>query len=365
MLVKDGDAFDLLNDKNNKNKGIIATVYPQWQNYAGAWLSDEVKPEFKAEQFFTAFGNGEVVLSKAVAGKVRVAKENKLLAISIADISGGVLAKVILPEGSKAVVKQGDEVAVGSKLAIIPRYASIKDAWIADTLKKKTFWGRLGEEISVESGSFTRYFLNTLFITVMTIIAVIFSSTFVAYGFARFKFPFRDQLFLIMISTMMIPAQVTLIPTFVIFTKLGWVNTYLPFIVPLFFGGSAFNVFLLRQFFMTIPYELDDAAKIDGCNYMQIFTIIMLPLVKPALVTVGIFAFVASWNDYLGPLVYLRAPQNIKTLAVGLSDFTSKKGSNFAYLMAASLVMLLPILGVFFLGQKYFIEGIVTSGLKG
>ncbi len=214
------------------------------------------------------------------------------------------------------------------------------------------------------SETFTTYSLNTIFITVVAIIGVLSSSTLVAYGFARFRFPGRDILFLVMISTMMVPAQVTMIPTFILFKWLGWLDSFKPLLVPTFFGGGAFNIFLVRQFFMTIPYELDDAAKIDGCNFFQIFYIILLPLVKPALATVAIFSFVYNWNDFMNPLIYINSSSKY-TLALGLQTFTTMYGSNYSSMMAASTIVLLPILIVFFFGQRYFIEGVATSGLKG
>ncbi|MGD0566231.1 MAG: carbohydrate ABC transporter permease, partial [Candidatus Goldiibacteriota bacterium] len=171
-------------------------------------------------------------------------------------------------------------------------------------------------------------------------------------------------LFLVMVSTMMIPAQVTMIPTFMLFKYVGWIDTFLPLIVPTFFGGGAFNIFLMRQFFMTIPYELDDAAKIDGCNYFQIFWTILLPLVKPAMATTAIFGFVYNWNDFMNPLIYLNSTSNY-TLALGLQTFTTMYGTDYNLMMAASTIVLLPILLIFFFGQRFFIEGVATSGLKG
>jgi ABC-type glycerol-3-phosphate transport system permease component len=194
----------------------------------------------------------------------------------------------------------------------------------------------------------------------------VFSAALVAFGFARIKFPGKTPLFIILISTMMIPFQVTMIPTFLLFASLGWINTYLPLIVPAFFGGGAFFIFLLRQFFMTIPRDLDEAAIIDGCGSFGIFWRIMLPLSKPALTTVAVFSFIAHWNDFLGPLIYLNSPK-MYTLAVGLSFFQSRftGGTNFSLLMAASLIVLLPVLLVFFFSQRFFIEGITLTGIKG
>ncbi|MFP4467028.1 MAG: carbohydrate ABC transporter permease [Candidatus Goldiibacteriota bacterium] len=262
---------------------------------------------------------------------------------------GGVIHQIPMPKGTSLKVKTGDVAQVGQRIAVIPpQWRNYADAWAPKAL----------------SETFNRYLLNTIFVTVMGILGVLFSSSFVAYGFARFKFPGRDPLFLVMISTMMVPVQVTMIPTFILFKYLGWIDTFAPLIVPTFFGGGAFNIFLMRQFFMTIPYELDDAAKIDGCNYFQIFSIILMPLVKPALATIAIFGFVYNWNDFLNPLIYLNSSSNY-TLALGLQVFTTMYGSYYHLMMAASTIVLMPILIVFFLGQRYFIEGVATSGLKG
>jgi len=216
------------------------------------------------------------------------------------------------------------------------------------------------------STNFTRFLFNTCMITFPAMFGQVFSAALVAFGFARINFPGKTFLFIILISTMMIPFQVTMIPTFLLFASLGWINTYLPLIVPAFFGGGAFFIFLLRQFFMTIPRDLDEAAIIDGCSQFGIFWRIMLPLSKPALTTVAVFSFIAHWNDFLGPLIYLNSPR-MYTLAVGLSFFQSRftGGTNFSLLMAASLIVLLPVLIVFFFSQRFFIEGITLTGIKG
>lgn len=269
--------------------------------------------------------------------------------VKILSKSGYTIYEYNLPKGTKFYIKDGDAVKVGQHIAtIMPQWHNYIEAWAPKALNE----------------TFNTYLLNTVIITTSAIIGVLLSSTFVAYGFARFRFPFRDLLFLLMISTMMIPVQVTMIPTFILFKYLGWIDTFLPLIVPTFFGGGAFNIFLIRQFFMTIPYELDDAAKIDGCNYFQILYIILLPLVKPALITVAIFGFVYNWNDFLNPLIYLNSSSKY-TLALGLQTFTTMYGSYYHLMMAASTIVLLPVLIVFFLGQRYFIEGVATSGLKG
>lgn len=204
---------------------------------------------------------------------------------------------------------------------------------------------------------------NTLIITVLTVSGQLLSSALVAYGFARLKFPGRDFLFMLVISTMMLPSQVTMIPVFIIFRTLGWVDTLKPLIVPSFLGANAFAIFLLRQFFLTIPKELEDAARIDGCGSLRIFFQIMLPLAKPAMVTVGIFAFMGSWNDFFGPLIYLNS-ESMRTLAIALQTFQGQFTAEWNLLMAASVVVLLPVLVIFFSLQQYFVQGIVLTGLK-
>jgi multiple sugar transport system permease protein len=163
---------------------------------------------------------------------------------------------------------------------------------------------------------------------------------------------------------MLLPPQVTMIPTFILWTIPGWIDSLKPLIVPAFFGGGAFFIFLLRQFFLTIPTELEDAARIDGCGNFRIFWHVALPLSKPALTTVALFSFVANWNDFLGPLIYTQTIEK-KTLAVGLNAFKTLHGTEYHLLMAASVAVLAPVVIVFFLAQRYFIEGIATSGVKG
>jgi ABC-type glycerol-3-phosphate transport system permease component len=189
------------------------------------------------------------------------------------------------------------------------------------------------------------------------------SCTLVAFAFARLQYPSRDFWFVVLLSTMMLPTHVTIIPHFVLFRILGWLNTFKPLIVPAFFG-SAFYIFLLRQFFLTIPQELDDAATVDGCGIFRIYWQIILPLAKPALATVAVFSFISHWNDFLGPLIYLTSPEKM-TIAVGLRLFRSQYSTEMHLLMAASTVAVLPILVIFFVAQKYFIQGIALTGLKG
>ena len=214
---------------------------------------------------------------------------------------------------------------------------------------------------------FTR---NTLIIAGLTVAGTLVSSSLVAYGFAKIRFRGRGVMFALMLSTMMIPFPVTMVSLFTLFRWLGeltgtqWIGTFKPLWVPAWFG-SAFNIFLLRQFFMTIPMELSEAARIDGCNDFGIFWRIILPLSRPALAVVALFAFMGIWNDFLGPLVYLQRPEQF-TLALGLQNFQSKSGgTSWHLLMAASTLVILPSLLLFFLAQKTFIEGIATTGSKG
>jgi multiple sugar transport system permease protein len=205
--------------------------------------------------------------------------------------------------------------------------------------------------------------MNTLTIAVLSCLGATMSSSLVAFAFARLRFPGRGPLFLLCLATMMVPAQVTMIPTFILFKNLGWYDTFYPLIVPAFLGGGAYNIFLMRQFFMSIPYEMDEAAKIDGCTNFGVYWRILLPLCKPALTTVAVFAFVYNWMDYLNPLIYLDS-NGKKTLALGLKNFVSLYGQDYHLLMAASLLVSLPIAIIFLVGQRYFIQGIATTGLK-
>ena len=210
---------------------------------------------------------------------------------------------------------------------------------------------------------FFRYFLNTIFIVVFVIAGTLLTCAMAAYSFARLKWRGKKLMFYLLLSTMMLPYAVTLIPTFMLWNWLGLVNTTAPLIVPAWFGASAFNIFLLRQFFMGIPGEMEEAALIDGASYLQIFFRIMLPLSKPALSVVAIFTFMATWNDFMGPLIYLNDPDKY-TLAVGLAQFKGTFSSQWNYLMAASLVVIIPVIILFFSCQKYFVKGITLSGMK-
>jgi ABC-type glycerol-3-phosphate transport system permease component len=207
-------------------------------------------------------------------------------------------------------------------------------------------------------------YLNTLIVAAGTIVGTVISSTIVAYGFARFRAPGRGLLFGLMLSTLMVPGATLLVPSYLGFSRLGMVNTFWPLILPAWFG-SAFNIFLLRQFFSTIPKEMDEAAKIDGAGPIKTLVSVLVPQIRPALAVVAIGALTFSWNDFLVPLIYLNSP-SLRTAAVALSFFKATYGGTpLNLMMAASLVMMLPLVVLFFTLQRYFIQGIVITGVKG
>ncbi|MBS1708002.1 MAG: carbohydrate ABC transporter permease [Armatimonadetes bacterium] len=224
-------------------------------------------------------------------------------------------------------------------------------------------WDNFRLVLTNENVSFFKLFFNTLFIAVAATTGVLVSSSVVAYAFARVKFPGRDRLFIVLLGTMMLPGIVTMIPSYLLFKNFGWINTNFPLWVPAWFGGGAYNIFLLRQFFMGIPRELDEAAVIDGASHWTIFSRVITPLSKPALATVGVFAVIYNWRDFLGPLIYLNDSDK-QTLELGLSTFNSLNSQQWNLLMAGSVLVLMPLVVVFFLGQRYFVNGISMSGIK-
>ena len=210
---------------------------------------------------------------------------------------------------------------------------------------------------------FWKYFLNTVIITAGNLVGVIVSAPLVAYGFSKVNWKGRDAMFFIMLSTVMIPGAVTMVPTFMIFTNLGWLDTFLPLIVPAFLGGGAMNVFLIKQFFSTIPNDMIEAARIDGANDWTIFRKIMLPLSKPVLALISLFTFIGSWNNYMGPLIYITSEEKYP-LALGMPMFMNRYGTYWNQAMAAATLTFLPTLIFFLFAQKYLIEGIKLSGMK-
>ncbi|HEY8445967.1 MAG TPA: carbohydrate ABC transporter permease [Thermomicrobiales bacterium] len=214
---------------------------------------------------------------------------------------------------------------------------------------------------------FGRFLINTLFITTLAMVAEIFTASIVAYGFARYRFPLRNTLFILLLSTMMLPGILTIIPKFVMWRELGRIDTFSPLTVGAWFVWGPSFVFLLRQFFMTIPREIEEAAILDGANTFQVYWQIMLPLVKPALLAIAVLSFQANWNNFEGPLIYLNTLEKYPMI-LGLQFFgetLSKEAPKWHYMMAMSTMMAAPILALFFVAQRYFIEGIVVGGVKG
>lgn len=211
---------------------------------------------------------------------------------------------------------------------------------------------------------FHLFFRNSVIICGLNLVGVLLSSSLAAFAFARLRFPGRDALFLVLLSTMMLPGIVTLIPTFVLFRKLGWVDTFAPLTVPAFFGGGAFNVFLVRQFYMSIPFELDEAARMDGAGSWRIWWQVLLPLTRPALGTVAIFNFLDNWNDFLGPLIYLRSMDKY-TMSLGVASYQRTWGSQWHLIFSSATLMVIPVIVVFFFAQRYFVRGIVLTGMGG
>jgi ABC-type glycerol-3-phosphate transport system permease component len=211
---------------------------------------------------------------------------------------------------------------------------------------------------------FHLFFLNSLIVTVGCLTGQLLSSSMVAFSFARLQWRGREFFFVLMLSTLMLPGAVTMIPTFILFKHLGWINTFTPLILPSFLGGGAFNIFLLRQFFKTIPVDLEDAARIDGCSNLRILFSIMIPLAKPALATIAVLSFIGHWNDFLDPLIYLDSYRKF-TVAIGINMFKDAYSIFPHYLMAASMMALAPVLILFLASQRYIVKGIVLTGMKG
>jgi ABC-type glycerol-3-phosphate transport system permease component len=215
---------------------------------------------------------------------------------------------------------------------------------------------------------FLTFYLNSAIVTVLAVTGQLVSATLVAYGFARFRFPLRDALFMLVIATLIVPWEVTIVPSFILYRWLGWLDTLKPLIVPFWFGGSPLYIFLLRQFFMSIPREFDEAAEIDGASSLRILWQVLVPLSLPALTTVAIFSFLQHWNEFIQPLIFLNSPENF-TVSLGLRYFqtapTDPGEPKEHLLMAAAVIASIPCILLFFAAQRFFVRGIVMSGLKG
>jgi ABC-type glycerol-3-phosphate transport system permease component len=247
---------------------------------------------------------------------------------------------------------------VSSSLKSEARIFVIPPEWIPNPIR----WSNYVDVFRIIP--FGRGWWNSIVVAVLTTAGTLISASIVAFGFARLRFPGRDKLFMLLIATVMIPYHVTLIPTYVLFRELGWLNTFLPLIVPAWFGGGAFNVFLLRQFYMRLPLELDDAARVDGASLWRIFTDVVMPQSKPALGVIAIFTFLGSWNDFFGPFIYLNSTEKY-TLPLMLRLFQTTEGTQWHLLMAASVMTAIPCILLYFVAQRYFIQGVVFTGLKG
>lgn len=262
--------------------------------------------------------------------------------------TGEVIAEIVTPaerQGDKLTVKRQELTKIR---AVSPRWENYSEALAF--LPAETNYGLV-------------FLRNTLFLTMMTVLGTVLSSSVVAYSFARLNWPGKEIWFGVLLATMMIPGAVTMMPQFLIFRYLGWYDTLNPLWVPAFFG-SAFNIFLLRQFFMSIPGELEDAAKIDGCGPFGIYWRVMLPLVKPALAAISIMGVLGAWNNFQGPLIYLSSPDKMP-LAYALQLYQTQHGGEPGLMMAASTMVVLPIIVLFFFTQRYFIEGVSLSGMGG
>jgi multiple sugar transport system permease protein len=231
-------------------------------------------------------------------------------------------------------------------------------------------WSNFKEAMTVLP--FGRYIINTLTIVVLSVSGIIVSCSLSAYGLTRIQWKYRDVVFTILMSTIILPYFTTLIPNFILWKSLGLTDSYLPMTVPAWFsigtasiyGGGMFNIFLLRQFFRTIPKEIDEAANVDGAGHMKVLLTILLPLSKPALICIGLFTFLNTWNDLINPLIYLNNEKKY-TIQLGLRTFIGMYTAQWNLMMAAAVIVIIPVLIVFFIGQKYFVEGIVTTGIKG
>lgn len=261
---------------------------------------------------------------------------------------------------------------LGAFLSLVPFYWMIRSAFmdmIEIYIMPPLLWSRDTTfknfaTVFLADIPFLKYFLNTILIVVPVIVGTVLSSSICGYGFSRFNFPFKNGWFAICLSSMLIPGAVTLIPGFLIWQAFGAINTYWPLILPCFFGGGAFNIFLFRQFFMTLPKSLDESATLDGAGPLRIYAQILLPLLIPVMIVVGLFTFMNTWNDFFGPMLYLYDMDKY-TVALGLQLFSSSYGADYGAVMAGATIMTLPTIVIFFIGQKYFMQGIVTTGLKG
>ncbi|MBI5831608.1 MAG: carbohydrate ABC transporter permease [Armatimonadetes bacterium] len=317
-----------------------------------AWL---ISTALKTDEEMAVFPPVWIPTQQVLSREVKT-KDGQPAGLSTLKDSGREVAEVEQLESGEVKVRDlasGAEQVVGrsaltKKRHVAPRWQNFPDA--LRYLPAETHYG-------------LTFLANTLFLVIMGLIGTLLSSSLVAFSFARLRWPGRDAWFVVLLATMMVPGAVTMMPQFLIFRNLGWIDTLAPLWVPAFFG-SAFNIFLLRQFFLSIPGELEDAARLDGCGPLLIYWRVMLPLVKPALAAISIMTILASWNNFMGPLIYLSSAEKMP-LAYALQLYQQQHGGEPGLLMAASTFVVLPIILLFFVGQKWFIEGASLTGLGG
>jgi multiple sugar transport system permease protein len=274
-------------------------------------------------------------------------------------VEGGVRTEVI------QLLKRDD----GTTKIKLPggRTMEVPDSQLSRDRKLEPQWVNYKEVVAPTKvgadADFPRFLMNTLLIAGMTVMGQVLSCSLVGWGFARMRFAGKNVLFIVMLATMMLPGQISMIPTFMIYRNLGWIDTFLPLIVPAWLGG-AFFTFLYRQYFMGIPLEMDEAATVDGCGPLRTFWSILLPMAKPVSVTVGVYTFLGAWNEFLGPLIYLNSDHK-RTLSLALARFQGAYGSDIPMLMAAAALMLVPVLLLYFFSQRALMQGMVVSGVKG
>jgi multiple sugar transport system permease protein len=277
----------------------------------------------------------------------------------------------------KSIQGKREDIAINAIIFIIGIITIVPLLWMLRTsLMSNVAIGRFPPEIIpsnilfsnyprvLNTFPFGRYFLNTMNIISLNIAGVLITATLTAYVLARFDFKGRNLVFATIIGCMLMPGAVTLIPIFIGWSHLGFYDTYVPLWVPAFLGGGSFNIFLIRQFILTIPRDLDEAALIDGAGRLQILLVIIVPLIKPVLIAVSLFTFISCWNDVMGPVVYLSRPIKY-TVSIALSFFRSSHANNYSSIMAVSTMSMLPAAFMYLIGQRYFVEGIVLSGIKG
>lgn len=250
-------------------------------------------------------------------------------------------------------------VMLGDSLKDLLEYYRTPRVWMPETFRWRNY-------VAVfEVVPFARFIFNSICVTAIALTGQVLSACLVGYSFGRLRWPLRDLCFIILLSTLMLPHEVTMIPVYLLFKSLGWLDTWRPLYAPAWFGVNVFNVFLMRQFFKTVPFSLEEAAIIDGCSYFRILTTIMIPMAKPAVVSISILGFIHWWNDFFGPLIYLTDPNKF-TIALGIHMFQSSQGSlNPHLVMAASTISVLPVIMIFFMAQKHFVKGMQLSGTTG